>query len=258
MRRAATLAIRTPEGVLFSLPLASPVSRGLALTIDVAVVVAGGSLLRSLLAALAILSADIAAAAYGVAAFALSVGYAMAAEWLWRGQTIGKRLLRLRVVDAQGLKLQPAQVVVRNLLRPVDALPVFYLVGGAAALVSARAQRLGDLAANTVVVRTRHAPRPDVEQLLGARFNSLAEAPHLVARLKQRVSPEEATIALRAVLRRDRLSPEARVALFGEVAAHLKELVPFPPELVEGLSDEQYVRNAVELLFRERGGSRPA
>jgi hypothetical protein len=85
---------------------------------------------------------------------------------------------------------------------------------------------------------------------------------HLAARLRQKVRPEMGSIALEALLRRDEIEPEARLALFGEMAGHLRGLVEYPPEVVEQLSDEQYVRNVVEVLFRstsekERVRSRP-
>lgn len=250
MRRATALSVRTPEGIVFSLPLAGPFTRGLAFAVDLACVTAILFLARSALGLFAALSPDVGTALSIVAYFAVSIGYGIATEWLWRGQTLGKRLLSLRVVDAQGLKLQRAQVVIRNLLRPVDALPAFYLVGGVASSVTARGQRLGDLAANTVVVRAREQMEPDLEQVLPGNFNSLAAHPHLVARLRQRAVAAEASLALQAVLRRERLAPAARVQLFREMAAHFNRLVGFPAEATEGLSDEQYVRNVVDLLFR--------
>jgi hypothetical protein len=82
------------------------------------------------------------------------------------------------------------------LLRVVDLLPACYLVGGVACLLSRRAQRLGDLAANTIVVRSRQPPAPDLDQLLAGKFNSLRDYPHLAARLVQRVTPPEAYLAL--------------------------------------------------------------
>ena len=99
----------------------------------------------------------------------LSLIYAVVSEWVWRGQTVGKRLMGLRVVDARGLRLEPSQVIVRNLMRLLDALPALYLVGGIACVFSRHRQRLGDLAAGTVVVRTskiaqsrsRSAPWPE-------------------------------------------------------------------------------------------------
>jgi hypothetical protein len=61
-------------------------------------------------------------------------------------------------------------------------------------------------------------------------------------------------IALEALLRRDEMEPEARLELFGEIARRFKGLVEYPAEVVEQLSDEQYVRNAVEILFRSASG----
>jgi hypothetical protein len=91
--------------------------------------------------------------------------------------------------------------------------------------------------------------RADWSQLRGERYNSLREHAALAARLRQRTGPELAGIALDAVLRREELTPEARVAVFGLLAERLRGLVEFPAEAVEALSDEQYVRRAVEVLY---------
>jgi plasmid stabilization system protein ParE len=155
------------------------------------------------------------------------------------------------------LRLQFSQIVMRNLLRFVDVLPGFYLVGGLACLFSRRAQRLGDVVANTIVVRNVPAPAPRMETLLAGKFNSLRDYPHLEARLRQRVTPGEAAVALQALLRRDRLEARARVELFDEIAARFHSLVQFPPEATEGLSPEQYVGNVLDVLFRPRIGQRP-
>ncbi len=248
--RTDLLRIRTPEGIIFSLPLAGPVARFLAFQVDLACIWGIGSLVSTALGWMGVLSRDVAGAFITVAYFVISIGYGIAAEWFWRGQTVGKRLLRLRVLDEQGLRLTFSQIVARNLLRFVDALPAFYMVGGVAMLASRRAQRLGDYAANTVVVRAVPLSQPDLDQLLAKKYNSLREHPVLAARLRQRVSPEEAGLALRALLRRDRLDPPARVELFRAIAAHFRSLVEFPAEVTEGMADEQYVRNVVDVVFR--------
>ena len=247
-----TLTIRTPEGIEFALPLAGPVSRMLALVVDLAVVMTIGKAVQQILAPLGFLGKDFSEAIKILAYFAISLVYMALAEWLWRGQTVGKRLLRLRVVDAGGLRLEPSQVIVRNLMRFIDALPALYLVGGIACLVNRHRQRLGDLAAGTVVTRAPRLSRPDLDRILGGKFNSLAETRHLAARLRQKVSPELGAIALEALLRRGEIEPQARLALFGEMAEHFRSVVVYPPEVVEQLSDEQYVRDVVEVLFRGR------
>ena len=244
------LSIRTPEGVTFHLPLAGTVSRCLAWIVDAGVMLAAYQVIKSLIGALGIISFDISMAVGTLAFFAIRTGYAMGMEWFWQGQTIGKRVLGLRVMDVNGLRLQPSQIIIRNLLRAVDSLPLFYLVGGIACLVTRDGQRLGDLAANTIVVKSRRAVEPELDMILGSdRYNSLKAYPHLVARLRQQVDPREAGLVLEALLRRDEFLPEARVLLFREMAGHLKAKVAFPPEAAEGISDEQYVRNAVDVLF---------
>jgi uncharacterized RDD family membrane protein YckC len=250
MTRDGGLVIRTPEGIEFSLPLAGPISRMLALAIDLAVIAMLGSLIQKVLAPLAIFGADFAGAMNIVAYFVISLVYAAAAEWAWRGQTVGKRLLRLRVVDASGLRLEPAQVIVRNLMRFVDALPALYLVGGIACVVSRRRQRLGDLAAGTAVIRTPKFAPPDLDQVLGSKYNSLAEHRHLAARLRQKTRPEVARLALETLLRRDQLSAGARVQVFRDLADYFRPLASYPPEVVEQLSDEAYVRDVVEILYQ--------
>jgi hypothetical protein len=151
--------------------------------------------------------------------------------------------------------LDPSQVVVRNLLRPVDALPLFYLLGAAVSLCNSRLQRLGDLAAGTVVIRREQLHVPDLDKLLGGRFNSMLATRHLAARLRQRTPPELAAAALDALLRRDEFDPEARLRVFAELSSRFRELVTFPAADTETLSDEQYVRNAVEIVFLRQGAA---
>lgn len=257
--RTNALVIRLPEGVDFSLPLAGPLSRFYALAIDVLVYYAICSLLGKVFVLFGLVSQDLARASMLLAYFVVPIAYGIACEWLWRGQTIGKRLLRLRVMDATGLRLRFSQVMMRNLLRAVDVLPAFYLLGGATCLLSRRGQRLGDLAAGTVVVRLPDERVPDFAALgLQFKFNSLRENHVLAARLRQRVPPAIAAVALRALLRREQLDPAPRVEIFQELAGQFKALVPYPDAIVADLSDEAYVRNVVEIVFQASGLASPA
>lgn len=250
--RTNTLTIRTPEGIIFSFHLAGPITRFLSWSIDAASISVIASVLSSALSMLGIISPDLAMAATVMAYFLVSVGYGIAFEWYWQGQTIGKRLLRLRVMDVQGLRLRFSQVVIRNLLRFIDSLPAFYMAGGLACLTSRRAQRLGDFAANTIVVWNPRISEPDLDQLLEDKYNSFHDYPHLEARMRQHVSPQEAAIALQAVMRRDELDPAARIELFKDIATYFKEIVRFPQEATDGISDERYVRNVVDVLFQPK------
>ena len=245
-----TLTIRTPEGIAFSFLLAGPITRFLAWSVDLVVILAVGQLLSALVGIVGIVSRDLAAAASILGYFVVSIGYGVALEWYWSGQTLGKRLLRLRVTDIHGMQLQFSQIVIRNLLRFVDSLPALYLVGGLACLISQRAQRLGDMVANTIVTWNPQLGEPDLDQLMEGKYNSFRKYPHLEARLRQHVSPPEAQIALQALVRRDGFEPESRVALFESLADYFKSIVVFPAEATDGLSDEQYIRNVVDALYR--------
>ncbi len=250
--KANTLTIRTPEGIVFSLQLAGPVTRFMGWAIDLAAISVISSMLNVILGIIGIISRDIAMAVGILTYFVVSIGYGIATEWYWQGQTLGKRLLKLRVMDEHGLRLQFSQIVIRNLLRFVDSLPAFYMVGGLACLINRRAQRLGDFAANTIVVWNPSVSKPDLDQLLEGKYNSFRDYPHIEARLRQRVSPQEAGIALQAIMRRDELDPLARVELLQDIADHFKAVVAFPQEATDGISDEQYVRNVVDALYRTK------
>jgi uncharacterized RDD family membrane protein YckC len=247
--RQASLIIETPEGVVFSYQLASPALRALAWVVDASAIGTAGYVIGKAAESFGSFNKDWAAAAGTVLFFIASIAYAIVLEWRWRGQTLGKRLLRLRVVDAQGLRLQFPQVALRNLLRLVDMLPLLYLVGGAASLFSRRCQRLGDLAANTVVAREPLFEEPDLEQIAPARYNSLLAYPHLAARLRNLASPEAVGYAVQAATERNTYSPLDRVELFGDLAAYFKSLVQFPPAALEGLTDEQYIRSILRVVM---------
>jgi uncharacterized RDD family membrane protein YckC len=248
-----TISVRTPEGVAFSFRLASPAIRLAAMVIDLGVIASAGSIVTTLARIIAPLSEDVAGLAAVIGYFVLSEGYRIFIEWKWRGQTIGKRLLRLRVVDAQGKRLAFEQVAMRNLLRFVDALPVAYLVGGSAAFLSRRGQRLGDLAAGTLVIWEPEQKMPEFESLRGDKYNSLRAQLPIVARIRQAVGPEVAQVAWQALARRNELEAGARLALFADLASYIRSVTRIPEDVGEGVPDEQFVRNVVDVLYVTRG-----
>lgn len=253
--RSRTLEIRTPEGIAFTQTLASPAVRYLAWLIDFLCILAMVYVVTQALALLRILSSSIAEAVLTISFFVISIGYGILCEWLWRGQTVGKKLFQLRVVDAEGMRLQFDQIMTRNLLRAADFLPGFYLLGGVTSLLSTKCQRLGDIAGNTIVVRIPRISEPDLDQLLAGKFNSLRQYPHLAARLRQRLTPEEASLALQAIMRRDEFEPAERVELFEQLARYFQSKMEFPQEATDGVAPEQYVRNVVDIMYRMRNAA---
>ena len=90
----------------------------------------------------------------------LTFAYFFGTELVW-AQTLGKRVMKIRVVSEDGGKLSPGAAAIRNVVRFVDALPVLYIVGGIAFFATGqRRARLGDLAAKTKVVDDTVPPPP--------------------------------------------------------------------------------------------------
>jgi uncharacterized RDD family membrane protein YckC len=82
----------------------------------------------------------------------LVFGYYFLLEWKL-GQTLGKKLVGIKVVTADGSVLTPGKSALRTVLRVIDGLPFFYLVGLICILASKQKQRIGDMAAGTLVVK---------------------------------------------------------------------------------------------------------
>ncbi len=151
----ADLVVPTPERVTFQYPVAGPGSRFLAQLIDVViltVVLLGVAVLILVLGAL-INDRDLTVLLLILASFVITFFYFLIAEAMFAGQTPGKRVLRLRVVGDQGQPITFSQALIRNLVRVVDFLPVYYGVGLVTLFINGRGKRLGDLAAGTLVVR---------------------------------------------------------------------------------------------------------
>jgi uncharacterized RDD family membrane protein YckC len=106
--------------------------------------------------------------------FLVFAGYFIIFEWLWNGQTPGKRLLRLRVIRDDGRPLTLWEAIARNLVRICDAVPGFivpvYSIGLIVIFLSNRDQRLGDLFAGTVVIRERTGEAPTYSETFVERI----------------------------------------------------------------------------------------
>jgi uncharacterized RDD family membrane protein YckC len=96
-------------------------------------------------------------ALYALFNFALFWGYYLFFEWLWSGQSPGKRMARLRVIRLDGGPIGFGETAVRNLVRIIDFLPVGYGVGLVTMFCNRQARRLGDLAAGTLVIKHQSA-----------------------------------------------------------------------------------------------------
>jgi uncharacterized RDD family membrane protein YckC len=153
--------LELPEEIDLQVELANVGSRTLAILVDLGL---GGLVLFSVYALTLLLAHDIAddwltrlssnalKTLLMLLIFGLQWVYFNLFEWLWNGQTPGKRLLNLRVIKVDGSPVSGIDVLLRNLSRPIDTLGPMGLIGLLMIFVSRKAQRLGDLMARTLVI----------------------------------------------------------------------------------------------------------
>ncbi len=231
---ARRVRIETPEHVELGYDLADLGSRFLALTLDhvfLALALLALGLAAGFVIASFELSTLVVSWSFAVLVFAVGMGfwvYFTTFEGLAGGRTPGKRLVGIRVIHDGGYPLTFRGAVVRNLIRLVDLQPFFtWMVGGGAMLLSPRTQRLGDMAAGTLVVRDRaRGTLPEREALARAAVG----APVLTHR--------EFEVLSGYVARRLALRPEARArlaaSLAGTLAGHVNERAPVPEDKPPG------------------------
>lgn len=173
-----TLVIETPERVPLHFALASIGNRFLACALDHAIqgfTIALIALASMIIANVSAIQAFFESAPKWVFAIMIVLlfltfsGYFAFFEWIWSGQTPGKRWLKLRVIREDGRPITFWEAAVRNLLRTLDMMPApFYSIGLISVFVSNRDQRVGDMVAGTVVVREREAEAPEFSQVFAS------------------------------------------------------------------------------------------
>ncbi len=234
-----TLIIETPERVPLAFALASIGNRFLAVLIDHFI-----QYMAILIVAWAFISwsgiGDLDAAPNELLAqmskwtialmiiilFLIFAGYFIFFEWLWNGQTPGKRLLKLRVIREDGRPITLWEAVARNLLRIFDAIPGFvipiYSLGLVSIFMSSRDQRFGDMFAGTVVIRERTDEAPTFEetfsnQISDAAFRRVQKRTDFEADVNL-VTPDEIEVVESFLRRRWDLSERQRLWMAWRVA----------------------------------------
>lgn len=154
----------------------------------------------------------------------LVIGYFVAFETFNDGRTPGKTMIGIRVVGADGQPVRFGPSLVRNLLRLVDLFPAFPIIGPIAILVSDRNQRLGDLAAGTIVVRRERSGAT-------AWTDTTEPDPSTAHWDVSGVGDADLELARRFLGRREDLVAEKRAEHAEAIAARLRQRVPgLPPE----------------------------
>jgi uncharacterized RDD family membrane protein YckC len=240
------ITITTPEHVPIRLEPAGAGSRFLATLIDSIVVtaltIASATLLNL------VLPTGVAIALTITINFVLTWGWHLFFEVRKQGRTPGKRALRLRVIDARGLPVSLYQSLVRNIVRALDFAPAFYGIGAIVTLVTPSRRRLGDIVADTIVVRDTQ-PLAYQGQLASERRHNSLRTGRVLRLIRHRISLEEREFLLTLCLRADRMSPAARYDLMEDVANVYREKLGVEAEAISG---ENFVRDLTAVLFNPR------
>ena len=242
------LEVETSDHVILRYDLAAAGNRGFAAIVDfvIATLVFIGALFAFGLAS-NVLSEGVIALWFGafiLLTFLVAWSYFVLLEWLWQGQTVGKRMFGLRVIRDDGAPAGFIAVLIRNLLRVVDFLPVFYGLGLVIVIASARSQRLGDIAAGTYVVR---APRPRLDYFSLRTTTPLGDG----ATIAMRALPGEAQRLVREFVAREaKLRPPERAKVAHQIAERVRPYVLDLPRA----DDDIELLHAVARSLRATGG----
>jgi uncharacterized RDD family membrane protein YckC len=180
--------------------------------------------------------------------FAVLWGYFLLFEWLWHGQTPGKRALGIRVIAVEGTAITFAQAAVRNFLRVVDGLPLPFLLYGlgfAVAACNRKSRRLGDLAAGTLVVHVEGRAKP-IQAIYDRADEAHRQREALVRQRLEQLDRQQQQTLLELCLRREQLRVADRARLFRATADYFKERLDLEPEQFQ--SDEKFVLQVAAVL----------
>lgn len=230
---AQPAGVVTPEAVVLDFRTATVASRLLAVSIDLAAQLGA---IAALNAALLTFIGDDGLGWVGIVIllfvyFLVLFGYPVAMETLWRGRTLGKAALGLRVVTVEGGPVRFRHAAVRSALMLVDYfLPPLGVTGVLSILISRRDQRLGDLAAGTLVIRDRLAALPPTAVTFPPPPGYEAYATSLDA---SGLSEEQYRVVRSFLLRRHAMTAEARGRLAGRIANGVSRALRHqPPPMV--------------------------
>jgi len=230
------LVVTTPERVSFQYQVAGIGTRAIAQILDLLILL--GVLIAVYYVATAAGQLGSEVVGYLVAVlgtFVVVFGYFWACEAFWSGQTVGKKVFRLRAVGDRGEPMTFAQAGIRNVVRLVDFLPYGYGVGMVTLFLNGKGKRLGDLAAGTVVVKDSDyvwlwqlaSGRPPQAPPQSAPASRPVFAPATPTELfLRRLDPELRRFVAAYARRRPELPIPLRAVLAGEVQSQVHAAVP--------------------------------
>ena len=255
------ITIETPEHIQLNYELAGIGSRFLAGFVDTLIQTVAIAIIAVAAYLIGSLEGDVGRVPIRVviiagASLLIVIGYFVLFEMIWDGQSPGKRMAGLRVIRTDGTPIAIGDSLVRNILRLVDLIPVYYTVGIIAIFFSKRCQRLGDLAAGTIVVKERARDLPTgptpVAEARPTPF--VIPAPEEILSILReglgRLTPQELSTVDRFIERRFELDAEARFRLSRQIAAPLR--LHFPALQATDLPTSEHFLEILWAVWKER------
>lgn len=240
MQRVVTATVNagrgivTPQGVVLDLETAGVGYRGVARALDIAVLLAAGVIIFTLFT---FITGTVGLVLQAIGGFVLVFGYPLVSETFFRGRTIGKWAVGLRVVTLEAGPVGFRESFIRSIFQIIDILASFGSVALVSSLLSNRSQRLGDLAAGTFVIRDPkslpHYPAVPFTPPMGTEA--------LVSNLDvSKLRPKQERVIRSFLLRVGSLSHPARVHLGNTLAANVSRTLGHDSAIF-GLPPEPYL-----------------
>ncbi len=234
------LAVETPENIFLEYELAGLGSRFIAFWIDTLIqIFISFAVMYALLiiggfAGVLSGSSDFSGTAQTVlmvlALFLLYQGYYIFFEVRWKGQSPGKKLMRLRVIRENGLPVSFYQAALRNVLRVIDMLPPIlfipsYGLGSLVLMMSPQAKRIGDYAAGTLVIREQGFRGFEI-------FGSVQTRPDYIKKIRipitRRIQGADYYLLREFFFRKNTLQPDLRARIAAKLASHFRKQLHMP------------------------------
>lgn len=251
--------LTTPESIELEFTLAGIGSRAFALLIDYHLLglglllfwILGGIFANQLLNYLDQLNIDYSDvplwlfAIALLASFAFYTGYFVVFEVLWRGQTPGKRLAKIRVIRDDGKPVGLPQAVLRALLRPVDDI---FFIGALFIFFGQREKRIGDWVAGTLVIQESQPPMQKQLTISEAAERLAAQLPEIS--VLTQLLPDDFAVISEYLHRRHFMAYKARSELSLKLAREIRAIVKLA-EIPAGLTSDQFLE-AVYLAYQQQ------
>lgn len=149
--------------------------------------------------------------------FLVTFGYFIFFETIWSGQTPGKRFADIQVIRDNGEPIRFTEALLRNIFRTVDFLLFYYQLGIILVLFHQKHKRVGDIVANTIVVKVKQDLAPITIPDFKIRTDLVLDP--------SRISDEDYALIRNFLIRRNTLKPEPRCRIATKLARPLIKLM---------------------------------